>query len=544
MYSDNMRGTTKNASDGFYDLLFREEGVYIIVYPPSSHNGKKVSCQEIMDRILHKQIKNVNREAVEQAASRSDQMPVRIAEYQEEVKLDAGFVIAVSSDKLKAYVVMTPPEGGKTYTAGEMKELLHQKGIVFGIDENILHVLEKDPIYGESICIAQGNAPVSGRDGKLTYLFNINKERKPTILEDGRVDYRELNLVESVHRGQVLCTAEPPEKGISGKSVFGTDIPAYDGKPAIPPKGRNVFLTEDGTALMASIDGQVELTDGKINVFANYEVPADVDNSTGNIYFIGNVCIRGNVLSGFTVEAGGNVEVWGVVEGAVIKAGGDIILRRGMQGMSKGTLVSGGDIIARYIEHSNIQAKNDIKAEAIMHSQIKCGNRLELAGKKGLLVGGTCRVGREISAKVIGSPMATVTEIEVGCDPTARERYKGLREEIASMENDIRKAEQVIAILKKQETSAPLSPEKQDMLVKSTRTKIFFGSRLNELREEYAALELQLQMEVTGKVKSFDVIYPGTRVSIGSCLMYVKENLKYCTLYRDGADVRVGAIDK
>jgi len=75
------------------------------------------------------------------------------------------------------------------------------------------------------------------------------------------------------------------------------------------PKGKNVEISEDGQSLIAGIDGQVNYIDGKVSVFANYEVPADVDNSTGNISFVGNVIIRGNVLSGFTVEAGGSVEV-------------------------------------------------------------------------------------------------------------------------------------------------------------------------------------------------------------------------------------------
>jgi len=107
------------------------------------------------------------------------------------------------------------------------------------------------------------------------------------------------------------------------------EVPALDGKPAVLPKGKNVEISEDGQSLIAGIDGQVNYIDGKVSVFANYEVPADVDNSTGNISFVGNVIIRGNVLSGFTVEAGGSVEVMGVVEAAVIKADGDIILRRG-----------------------------------------------------------------------------------------------------------------------------------------------------------------------------------------------------------------------
>lgn len=254
--------------------------------------------------------------------------------------------------------------------------------------------------------------------------------------------------------------------------------------------------------------------------------------------------VKGNVLSGFSVEAGGSVEVWGVVESAVVKAGGDIILRRGMQGMGKGTLISGGDIVARYIEHSNIEAKGDIKSEAIMHSNIKCGNKLELSGKKGLLVGGTCRAGAEISAKVIGSHMATITELEVGVDPSLRERSKTLRELILNSERDIKKAEQAVTILKSLEAAGALTPEKQDMLAKSVRTKVFLSTKLEEYREELADVDIRLQQDNNGKIKAYSCIYPGTKVAIGTCLMYVKENLSHCTLYRDGADIRVGALEK
>ncbi|MGI6669445.1 MAG: DUF342 domain-containing protein [Acetivibrionales bacterium] len=378
----------------------------------------------------------------------------------------------------------------------------------------------------------------------MEFHFDIKRETKPTILEDGRVDFRELNLIQNAEKGQVLCTLIPPTPGTPGKTVYGTDIPAMDGKPVALPRGRNVSISEDGTQLIANIDGQICYIDGKVSVFATYEVQADVDNSTGNINFIGNVSIRGNVLSGFVVEAGGSVEVMGVVEGAVIKAGGDIILRRGMQGMGKGILVSGGDIVARYIENSNIEARNNIKAEAIMHSNVKCGNKLELSGKKGLLVGGSCKVGKEIVAKVIGSPLATSTDIEVGMDPTIRERYKALKEELVSIENDHRKADQAVVILKKLEMAGTLTPEKQELLAKSIRTRAFLSNRIMEVKEELKLIEGRLQQEAFGKIRCYNVIYPGTKISIGSCMMYVKENLHYCTLYRDGADIRVGPIDK
>ncbi|MEN6312947.1 MAG: FapA family protein [Clostridiaceae bacterium] len=474
----------------------------------------------------------------------AEKIAVKIAEPQEEVKVDVTANVMISPDRMKGYISFNSPDNGRMMSLEEVLDVLNKNGVIYGINRTNLETIVKYPVYNEMICIAEGIPPVNGQNGKVEFHFNVKKDNKPTILEDGRVDFRELNLIESAMAGQRLCTLIPPVKGTPGKTVSGTDIQAGEGKLAVLPKGRNVSVSPDGMSLLANINGQINYIDGKINVFSAYEVPANVDNSTGNINFVGNVTIRGNVLSGFVVEAGGNVEVWGVVEGSVIKAGGDIILRRGMSGMGKGVLISGGDIIARYIENSNIEAANNIKSEAIMHSSVKCGNKLELSGKKGLLVGGSCKVGKEIVAKVIGSYMATVTDIEVGVDPTIRERYKSAKDEAASIEVDLKKAEQAITILKKLELAGALSPEKQEIMARSVRTRVYLTNRLIELNEEVEQLEGRLQQDSYGKVRCYNFIYPGTKVAIGSCFMYVRENLQYCTLYRDGADIRVGGIDR
>lgn len=536
-------GMDYNINDGFYELLFKEDGVYLCVYPPEG-DGRRLELKEVLERLARKKVRNFDRGKVELAVARADKVPVKIAEPQEEERIDATVKVTVSPDKMKAYVTFTPPDNGRMLTLEEVLDELSKNGVIYGINRTNLETLVKYPVYNEMICIAEGTPPVNGENGKVEFHFDIKRDHRPTILEDGRVDFRELNLIQNIEKGGVLCSLIPPTPGKPGKTVAGTDIPALDGKPAVLPRGRNVVVSEDGTQLVAGIDGQISYIDGKVSVFATHEVKADVDNSTGNINFIGNVVVMGNVLSGFTIEAGGNVEVMGVVEGATIRAGGDIILRRGMQGMGKGILISGGDIIARYIENSNVEARNDIKAEAIMHSNVKCGNKLEISGRKGLLVGGSCKVGKEIIAKVIGSHLATVTEIEVGVDPTVRERYKAVRDEIVQMETDLRKAEQAIAILRKMELSGTITPEKKEMLAKSMRTRVYYSSRLMELKEELGQLEAKLQQEAYGRVRCHDIIYPGTRVAIGSCKMYVKENLHYCTLYRDGADIRVGPVDK
>ena len=362
--SDNNSGN--RIHDGFFELLYQADGVYLKVHPPMG-SGKKVTVNDVLNKMAKKQLRNFDRAAVELAIMKAKQIPERIAESQEEVKINASMNTIVSPDKMKAYVIIMPPEGGRMLTFDEIMKQINESGITYGIKRDVITTLAINPAYNQQILIAEGTEPVFGVNGKLQFLFDINKDAKPTIMEDGRVNFRELHLIENVTRGQVLVTSIPPTPGQPGKNILGIDIPALDGKPAVLPRGKNVEVSPDGQALLAAFDGLVDFIDGKVSVFSLYEVPADVDNSTGNIYFVGNVVVRGNVLSGFTIEAGGSVEVYGVVEGAIIKAGGSIILRRGMQGLGKGVLISEGDIVARYIEHSNIQARGDIRAEAVMH---------------------------------------------------------------------------------------------------------------------------------------------------------------------------------
>lgn len=523
-----------------FELTYGPDGVYLTV---NRIPGASVEEVEVINEIRNKKVRNFNASIISETVKKAMGQPVKIADVQQEEKVDASVEVNTSPDKMRAFIKIKAPEGGgKQAGLQEIAWQLKQSGIIFGINEEVVHTLVQNPIYDQNILIAEGMPVVNGKNGEIRFLVDIHKDRKPIIMEDGSVNYRDLDYIESVHKGQKLCEITQPTPGVNGRNVVGTLLRAIDGKPAKLNRGKNVYPADDNLSLYSDIDGQVMYIEGKLSVFATYEIPADVDNSTGNINFIGNVTIRGNVLSGFVVDAGGNVEVAGVVEGATIKAAGNIILRRGMTGNGKGTLISGGDIVAKYIENSTIEAVNDIKAEAIMHSDIKCGRRLELGGRKGLLVGGVARVGKEIQAKVMGSHMATATAIEVGTDPNVRERYKFLRTETIKLEDSSKKASQAIVLLKKLEGAGILTEEKKEILDKSVRSKIFFDSRLAEYKEEIAQLEEKLQQEVNGRIKVENFIYPGVRVSIGSASLHVKETLQHCSLYKDSADVRVGAF--
>src|SRR5699024_2292633 len=174
--------------------------------------------------------------------------------------------------------------------------------------------------YNTQIQMSMGKEPEDGADGEVVYHISLDKSGKPLIKEDGDVDYFHLDLVENVKKGQALATIIPPTEGISGMTVTGKEIQATPGKNIRVGRGKNIDLSDDGLQLFAAIDGRVELIANKIHVYNTLEINGDVDTSTGNIDFVGNVTINGNVLTGFEVKAQGHIIVSGVVEGANLYA--------------------------------------------------------------------------------------------------------------------------------------------------------------------------------------------------------------------------------
>ena len=518
-------------------FVYKADGVYIKL-------NKLLPIEEVKAKIEIKRIIQVDLEALK-AAIQSGQIKeeIKIAGVQEEIKVDSKCDIKLSPDNIEAYVFVTLPLGGKDITTEALYNALKENNITFGIkDEEIINIVE-NKLYEREILIAEGIQPIEGDSAKLEYHFDTSIETKLLEDEEGKINFRELSLIKNVKADQKLVTLIPATEGVCGRSVLGEDIKAKEGKKIQMPKGKNVTISDDGMHIISSIDGEVKIIDNKVNVFSLYMVPANVDNSTGNIRFIGKVIVKGNVLTGFSIEAEGDVEVYGVVEGAKIVSKGNIVLHRGIQGMNKGELYCEGDLVAKFIENSVIDVKGNIHCDAIMHSHVVCGKKLEAAGRKGLLVGGNFKVSDEIKAKVIGSPMATITELEVGINPEMRKRYEALKLEHKSILDNLEKVTQATSLLTKISQKAELPADKKELLTRSIQAKLQLTEKLEISNNEIKEMETYLDELSKGKIKASDVIYPGTRVTIGSSMMYVKDPLQYLTLYRLNAEVRIGPYE-
>ena len=145
-----------------------------------------------MERITRKKIRDFNRDIIELTVRKADKLPVKIAEPQEEIKVDASATTMISPDKMKGYITLSPPDNGRMLTLDEIVGILNSNGIIYGINKATLESLVKYPIYNEMICIAEGTPPINGQNGKVKFNFDITRESKPTILEDGKVDSENL----------------------------------------------------------------------------------------------------------------------------------------------------------------------------------------------------------------------------------------------------------------------------------------------------------------------------------------------------------------
>ncbi|MBA1333883.1 MAG: hypothetical protein HPY66_0276 [Firmicutes bacterium] len=528
--------------NGSFRILYREDGVYIDVRVPVGL-GARPSMEEVKTRLEYKKVMDVKMDAVFEALASESDTIVRIAPPQQEMLYDAALKVEISPDAKKAFLTLIPPDGGKNLTEKDIIEGLKEEGVVAGIDHDTIRRMVTENNYGQPTLVASALLPVDGENGYIEYGIKHVKNKKPVEREDGSVDFRELDLIENVKAGQVLARIVPPTKGVDGSDVRGNPLKAKDGVAVRIQKGKNTEFTQNGTVLVSLIDGQVSESGGKINVYPVYEVIGNVDNSTGNIRFVGKVIVKGNVLTGFTIEADGDIEVNGVVEGATLRAGGNIILKRGAQGGGKGILRCAGNLYSKFIENCNVEAEGDVFAEAIMHSSVISKSSVETKGKKGIIVGGTIAARAEVNAKIIGSPMATITHIEVGSDPDLRKNVDAITK---SIEDDRKALEQLslsIGTIAKLAQSGRIPAEKKITLNKCIEAKSQIEERLQEKEAQLAVMKAQLEVVSKGKVRAKEVMYPGTIVTIGPSSMHIKDYINFVTLYRSEGEIKIGPYD-
>ena len=522
----------KNSDKVLLSISKGKEGIYLI-----AHSEKKGELDDIQKIIEENNIVNVDYDAVKHFLESPDPR-VKIAEYDPDIYIDSELTLEISDDEMKAYITSTEPQGGNPPTFESIMAALAQEGIVFGIIESAANEIVKDFKYNEKILIAKGIEPKKGKDGRLEYKINLAKNIKPQLLDDGSVDFKNLNIITNVVKGEVLAEYKSPEKGEDGKDILGNNIEADTGEDISINGfiGKNVELSDDGIKIISLLDGQVISEGDKITVTPVYNIEGDVDLNIGNIDFIGSVIIKGSVLDGFNIKAKGNIEIEKTVGACDLEATGDIIVKGGIMGKDTGKVKANGNIIAKFIENSNVSCKRElVVSRAVMHSNLK-GEKIKVMDGKGLIVGGTIRAQDLIECKTLGSHLATKTSIIIGIREEIMKRIEEIDGEVTHVYDDIDKISEALEVLENLKKRMKELPEdKQEKLSKYEVLRGQLEQKIEDLLAERDKLEEEIEGSQGGKLKVKETIYPGVTVTIRKGVMQVKDEIKFATIvYEDG----------
>lgn len=525
--------------NAYYQVINNDMGTSLRLVPATGTSKGNIDVQELVEYLTVNKVPFQLKEIGNAVANLREETTIKLS-MQRCLPIQEDIRISVRDVNMSVVCTFVPPSSdGKRLSKSDIMTSLELKKIVFGIDEEAINAFIESPAYMTELVFAKGLEPRHGEDARIEYYFNTDLKARPTLMDDGSVDFFNLNIINHCEKDELLARLYPEDRGDEGCDVLGNRIKPRTVKHEILRFGKNIRQSEDKTELYATGSGSVSLVEGRVFVSTTMEVE-NVDTSTGNIEFDGDVVVNGNVCSNFSVKASGNVEVRGVVEGADIDAGGNITIARGMNGMSKGTLRAKGNIIAKFIENANAQANGYVEAGSLMHSHVMAGTEIHVNGRRGFISGGHVAATTLIEGKIFGSEMGTDTVIEVGISPVVKKRYKELTDQEM---DDFKIIERAVPILEAARDRYLAGKELSEAQIENVRSlaEVVKEKRavLARIRDEIDELELLMTDQKQAQVIVEKIVYPGTKIIISDVSKIIKESMQYCRFIRYQGDVKM-----
>lgn len=441
-------------------------------------------------------------------------------------ELERYIQVLISEDCMECQICLDKPEDNEEiYEVGDIVEFLISKGVVFGIDERKIQKILEEGVYDTYVTVAVGEKAIEGRDGYYLYTFDTNPNKKPRLREDGTVDYLNLNLFQTVSKGDLIARYFAKIDGEDGTNVLGQKIVVKKGKHLSPLRGKGFFTSEDCMEYYALYDGKVEVANGCINVTQTSMLPGNVDLNSGNLDVKGDLDIMGNVITGMVVKASGNVTIGGLVEGASIIAGKNVLIKGGILGGGKAKVVAGGNIFAQFIENAIIESGDCVQANSVVNSIVTAYNDINIFGKTSSIIGGSLKANRMVRTRCIGSIGQITTRINVGMESSeiASLKYKEMKRK--EVEGELHKVETAINMMKNMS-------EQKEMLMMLTRTKIDRNAMLTNLNKEIEDLRIRMKLAAKAEVIAETMAYQGTIVSIDGIVLKLDNDYEKISFIR------------
>lgn len=427
--------------------------------------------------------------------------------------------LSVTEDSLSAYLYISTgvTEDGTvvadSITEQNLREYLNDHGVKAGIDKELLKSIVINKLFDRNHQIAKGQPPLDGVDGYFTFNFKTEIDNHPKVLEDGSVDYRNIDIYEPVSAGDVIATYTPSTPGHYGYTVSGAVLPCTPGKELSPLSGNGFDMSDDKRTYTSALDGKIEYKNDSIIISNVLDINGDVDLTTGDIIFNGDVIVHGNVHMGSVIRTKGSITVMGNVEGAILVAEKEIQLKSGMQGGGRGYLEAGGDIWGKFFEQTTIRCGGNINVNSMMNCEVYCTGNVTISGRHGIIVGGSTMAQGNINATVIGNMAEVKTTIAAGVNEKTTNEIKELEDDINTVKIAYEKHERIMDMLKS--IKNPAEKEKLDSMFKQVEESMQeLNVKLEGLKAELSSKIFLLESFSRSKITVTKYLYPNVKITI------------------------------
>ena len=532
-----MERTIGGVREGF-QLVIKADGNYLTVYP-EEREGAVIELSVLRKRLEDAEVTDYDIIQLARLVRAADGVETKLEPRTEQGEENAviPFSIEIARDGMTAAVRFDEKKGNLPPDMTDVLDALAAKKVVHGIDREAIGrgVARLTPFFA-----ARGTEPIPGTDARIERNFDMGVKGRPAVRAFDRVDYKDMNIFIRAQIGDVLAVRIPETSGVAGTNVFGEEVPAKPGKPAVLPQGKNTKIVNEHE-LVALIDGQIVDDGKKIGVDPHLVIDTSVDVGTGNVDFAGSVEIKGDVESGFVVKASGDVEIKGMIGGAQVE-GRNVIVHGGIRGMNIGKIYASEDISISFVENANVVAGRDIFVnDVVLHSEMRAGHHVRVEGRRGIITGGKVGAGESIRAKVMGNNFYVQTSLDVGIDPNLKHQHDTLLKECQAAVKRLTEIRLSLDTLKKQPLTS-LSERRREQLVEMTHAQFPLANEIKKMQEKLAQMEEELEQMKRGSVAASDTIYPGVNVTISGVKKSVEEELHHARLQMLDGQIAVGVF--
>ncbi len=445
--------------------------------------------------------------------------------------------ITYANENLQAYIVFNEDITQFDMNSDSILQMLKNQGIIFGIKEDVLQKELSSISPGDKILIAEGNPAVDGKNGRVEYFYE--KQKQSDEKEEKRYPVR------NVRKGETIAVIYPPEEGQSGTTVRGETIVPGRGKPAVIHTGKNTtYADESNDRIVAAEDGNLIIhKGGYVEVQPELVVQGNYDSQMGMLDFVGSVVINGDINPGVRMRIGKMLVVKGSIRDAYIDVGEAVIVEGGFIGKGEGRIQSEGTVKLTHVWHQQIIAKGDIEVKREI-----VGGRLRTSGNiiapDATLTGGLLEAERDIVIKNLGCGEASQGKVRAGIHSGILESLEKVNGEIKLLHKQIEEIDKVVYQLVNRKIEAGSLPDDQEERLRKLRSvKNLLPQNIEALNEEKKSLQNRLEHRRDVRVKVKERVHENVVVNINGVAKIVQTEIEGAEFLERNGCIEIRALE-